>query len=104
MSETDQITDLAIKVSHGATEAAKLGYLAMWTLYKQPSDFPNGYVVRKFLTGGGLPAPMSTQEAFGTTGVTDADLEQLREVFYRAGMTFLMRTEGDEPHIVGTWL
>lgn len=102
-SESD-LNDFVVRISHGATEAAKLGYLAMWTLYKQPRDYPHGYIARKWLVGGGMDVPISTQEAFGTKSVSEADLEQLREIFYRAGMTFLSRNEGDEPQIMGCWL
>jgi hypothetical protein len=101
---TGDLNDLAVMVSHGATAAAKLGFMVMWTLYKQPRDYPHGYIARKWLIGGKLPDPVSTTEAFGTKGVDEADLEQLREVFYRAGMTFIPRNEGDEPQIVGCWL
>jgi hypothetical protein len=102
-SEND-LNDFVVRISHGATEAAKLGYLVMWTLYKQPLDYPHGYLARKWLVGGGHRDPISTQEAFGTKDVGEADLERLREMFYRAGMTFLPRNAGDEPQIMGCWL
>lgn len=73
--------------------------LAMWTVYKHPSDYPDKYVARQFVVSGG-EGPTATHSI-----VIMDDLEALRD-FLRSDLhlTRLMRNEEDDPVIVETWL
>lgn len=66
---------------------------AMWTVYKNPRDYPDKYVARKALVPGGV-----TNDMF----VADS-LDEVRALL-PPGLYRLSRSEHDDPVIVETWL
>jgi hypothetical protein len=85
------IDDPAFKVLMANADAMKRGVLAMWTIYEKPLDHPDGFIARRFENG----PTMDT--------ITGA-LEEIRDIFARAGLFKLTRSDGDEPQIVETWI
>jgi hypothetical protein len=72
------------------------GTLSMWTIYRKPADYPDGYVVREWIIGAAAePVPGE-----GKRAVT---LEKARELV-PPGMYKLNRQDGDDPVIVETWV
>jgi hypothetical protein len=72
--------------------------LAMWTVYDNPRDYPGKYVARRFDVGASGPKPSASI-------IVMDDLEKLRDVLqFEMGLVKLMRSPGDEPQIVETWL
>lgn len=67
-----------------------------WTVYDHPSDYPNAFVARRWLTDG--PAVTLTNEMF-----TADTLQELRALL-PAGLHCIPRFEGDQPQIVEVWL
>jgi hypothetical protein len=88
----DEIYDIVI----AQAEAVKRGALSMWTVYEKPTDYPDGYVARRFEVAGGVTATVMTLKS--------RELEPIREKLSRAGLVRLDRTPDDEPQIVETWL
>jgi len=82
----------------GQYEAAKRGQLVIWTIYDRPRDHPQGFIARRVEVGAGKPAPTSTDD------VLTGDLEELRNMFWNAGLAKRTRQEGDDPHIVESWI
>jgi hypothetical protein len=78
--------------------AADEGMLAMWTVYDQPSDYPDHYVARCHIVGnGGIQCP--------TYNIVKSNvLQSLRATMRAAGLSCLSRHESDDPKIVETWL
>lgn len=71
--------------------------LSIWTVYKDPADYPGKYVARRFLiTGGGSHA---TPEV-----VINDSLEVIQGVMTDRGLTKLPRSPGDERQIVESWI
>lgn len=70
-------------------------HLPMWVIHERPTDYPEGWVARLWLT---LPTPKLTRVALYST--TRDSLEQALPV----GLVFLPRTPEDAPAIVGVWL
>lgn len=77
----------------------KLAKLSMWTVYERPHDYPEGFVVRRWIVGpsGQL---LSGDAWFGET--LDAVRGFLAQHY--PGMIRLARSPGDEPQIVETWI
>jgi hypothetical protein len=73
-------------------EAAKRGFLSLWTIYKTPKDFPDGFIARRF------------EHDAPTYDVLTGELEDLRDTLSRAGLVKLDRDPADPPQIVETWL
>lgn len=74
--------------------------LRMWTVYKNPTDYPGKFVARMFEVGGGAGEPRAT----GSVIIKD-ELSELRDVLkFELHLVCLTRSEGDEPQIVETWL
>jgi hypothetical protein len=86
------IDDPAFKVLMANAEAIKRGALSLWTIYEKPLDHPDGFLARRFE----MDAP--------TEDTVVGDLEQIREIFTRAGLYRLGRMVDDEPQIVETWV
>ena len=78
-------------------EAVKRGALSMWTVYEKPTDYPNGYVARRFEAAAGVTAATAMT-------LKSRELEPIREKLSRAGLVRLDRNPDDEPQIVETWL
>ena len=72
--------------------------LPVWTVYERPTDYPDGYVARMFLSIGRTTNPEVTQVAIYAAS--------LREVRSRlpAGLCQMARHEADDPHIVESWI
>jgi hypothetical protein len=72
--------------------------LAMWTVYKNPSDYPDKYVARRFDVDGDGPKPSASI-------IIAESLEVLRETLeFELHLSCLDRSPGDDPVIVETWL
>lgn len=71
--------------------------LAMYTVYKRPSDYPHSFVVRRWMVGDEGLQPDPLPYAVGPT------LADVREVL-PPGLYCMGREEGDEPQIVETWV
>lgn len=71
--------------------------LSMWTVYDHPSDFPKGFIARRWeIERSGAEPTADVMRAY--------DLEPLREQLRNMGLTCLDRNPEDEPQIVETWL
>lgn len=72
--------------------------LAYWVVYDHPSDFPNCFVARKFLTlySGELPAPTNETLSADTLADLRAKLP--------AGLIPIERAPDDDPVVLETWL
>jgi hypothetical protein len=77
--------------------AYQRGVLPIWTIYRHPSDYPNDYVARVFETGPGEPTPTKFI-------VRSSEIQALRTTFIHAGLITLPREDGDDPHIVESWV
>lgn len=72
--------------------------LAMWTLYRHPSDWPPGtWVARKFEIEAGNYRP--TAET-----ISAMSWDELEQQPALRGLSFLYRTPEDDPCIVGVYL
>lgn len=71
-------------------------YLAIWTVYNSPADYPGLFVARKFLIVEGNSCPT-------VTVLTAPSLDGLREQLPH-GLTWMPRYEQDHPCIVECWL
>jgi hypothetical protein len=90
------IEDPAFKVLMANAEAMKRGALSLWTIYERPLDHPDGFIARRF---------ESSKHGDGPTEDTViGDLEHIREIFARAGLFKIQRSDADEPQIVETWV
>lgn len=70
--------------------------LPLITIYEKPLDFPNGFVARVW-DGAGPKATNTVTVRFS--------LQEIREDIAAAGfLARFPRAEGDEPHIVETWM
>jgi hypothetical protein len=73
--------------------------ISVWTVYKQPDDFPNHFVARRFeVQNGELHHTDQVIVANNITAVR-RHLEQ-----YRLSGVVMPRTDNDEPTVVETWL
>jgi len=75
-------------------EAFQRGQLTQWTIYDRPRDHPVGFIARRFEISGSITP---------TEDTLSGELEHLREVFERAGLVKIARSESDEPQIVESW-
>jgi hypothetical protein len=72
--------------------------LAMWTVYKRPTDYPDKFVARRFDVGAGGPKPSADI-------IVAEDLKTLRTILRdEMHLTCLSRDPSDEVQIVETWL
>jgi hypothetical protein len=72
--------------------------LAMWTVYKHPTDYPDKYVARRFDVDASGPKPSASI-------IVAADLKTLRATLRdEMHLTCLSRDPSDEVQIVETWL
>jgi hypothetical protein len=94
-----EINDLIHMVITHQHDAQKRGVVSMWTIYRRPRDYPEGYIARAHEAGkgGSVPTDMTIR------GDSDS-LQMLRTVFAEAGLTCLTRSPQDDPNIVEVWL
>jgi hypothetical protein len=80
--------------------AMERGALPMWTVYDKPTDYPTGYIARRFEVGGAgnRGAILATDDSIVGT------IEEIRHTFRLAGLTCLPRDEADEQPIVECWV
>lgn len=67
--------------------------LPVWVIYDHPSDYPDCYVARLWI---------NDQPTANT--IASTDLEKLRDAMEEMGLSKLLPLEGDQPHIIETWL
>lgn len=72
-------------------------FLSMWTVYDHPTDYPEGFIARRWAIGKGTMT--ATAEV-----MLSADLDGIRDAMTGLGLTPLPRQDGDDPCIVETWL
>ena len=88
--------DPAHKVLMANAAAMKRGLLPLWTIYEKPLDQTDGFIARRFESGNGSHGP--------TEDTVTGALEDIRDLFRRAGLIKLDRAPEDEPQIVETWV
>ena len=72
--------------------------LAIWTVYRHPSDYPDKFVARRFDVDGEGARPTASI-------IIASDLETLRGILeLELHLTCLDRHPADEPQIVECWL
>jgi hypothetical protein len=71
--------------------------LSMWTIYDHPSDYPKSFVARRWDVGAGGVA--RTERIL----ISDT-VEWIRDQMQEMGLTRLVRSEGDDPCIMETWI
>jgi len=72
--------------------------LAIWTVYRHPSDYPDKFVARRFDVDGDGARPTASI-------ITAPNLETLRDILeFELLLTRLDRHPVDEPQIVECWL
>lgn len=69
--------------------------LSIWTVYEQPTDYPDKFVARRWVTA---PLPCPTSDVL----VAD-DLDSIRALLPR-GLTMLPRQTNDDQAIVESWI
>lgn len=72
------------------------GELLIWTVFARPSDLPDRFVARPFLTLAEGPKPLAVH-------LEAPSLDELREKL-PAYLSCLAPMEGDDPAVVETWL
>lgn len=72
--------------------------LTMWTVFDHPTDYPDHFVARLFEVD--ADGPRATASIIMAT-----EVDALREVLeFEMGLVRILRSEGDEPRIMETWL
>jgi hypothetical protein len=77
----------------------EMNAISVWTVYKQPDDFPNHFVARRFEVQNGELHHTDQVIVAGTITAIRRHLEQ-----YRLSGVVMPRTNNDEPTVVETWL
>ncbi len=72
--------------------------LAIYTVYKHPKDYPDDFIVRRFIIDSGIPVPDEEVFMYAKT------VEEIHDRFVRAGKFFINRYEDDDPKIIGVYL
>lgn len=71
--------------------------LYVWTVYDHPSDYPFGFIARRFSVSKGGPQP--TDDV-----VMSEEVEAIRDTLSLQGLYRLDRSPEDDPTIVESWL
>jgi hypothetical protein len=72
-------------------------HLSIWTIYDHPSDFPDGFIARRWeITGNGEEKTDDVVKA--------VELKSLQEHFAMRGLYRMPRYDEDDPVIVECWL
>jgi hypothetical protein len=93
---SDDAPGHALMVFLANADAGKRGALAIWTIYSQPNDHPDGFVARLHEVGRGITGP--------TEKTIEGGLDEIRHALCLAGLTRLPRHADDEPCIIESWL
>jgi hypothetical protein len=67
--------------------------VTLWTVYKQPRDYPESFVARRFLND----QPQAEV-------IVSASLDTIRREMQKMGLVRLERDASDEPQILEVWL
>lgn len=70
--------------------------IEQWVIYRKPADYPQGYVVRRWLVDADAMVPDENAEYARNLEGARAKIPQ--------GMTSLPRLAGDDPCIVEVWM
>jgi hypothetical protein len=84
---------------HHHSEAARRGAVTIWTIYDWIDDdeyHPWGFIARQLEVSGG--------EKVRTGRGLIADLETIRAILSDVGLVKSARQDGDEAHIVESWI
>lgn len=73
-------------------EAYSRGALNIWTIYDRPTDFPDGFIARRW------------ESDMPTTDCITGDLAEMRGAFWQCGLVCITRGDADDPKIVECWL
>ncbi len=71
--------------------------LNIWTIYYNPSDMPGYFVLRRHVVLDGATGP--SPEAYWSEFI-----EPLRDEMRKRHLHCMPRQDGDEPHIVESWI
>jgi hypothetical protein len=74
-----------------------MSVLRMWSVYRHPRDYPDKFVARLF------EVDAAGSRATGSIVIAEK-LERLQDEMMQMGLVKLMRSPGDDPVIVETWL
>jgi hypothetical protein len=77
----------------------EMNAISVWMVYKQPDDFPNHFVARRFEVQNG--ELHHTDQVIVASNIT-AIRRHLGQ--YRLSGVVMPRTDNDEPTVVETWL
>jgi hypothetical protein len=78
-------------------EVGMTDVLSIWTVYCSPRDHPDRYVARRFEVSGPEPTPTSDV-------VVALSLDTIRGYMEMHGLHRMPREEGDQPHIIESWI
>lgn len=70
--------------------------LSMWVIYDHPLDYPTEFVARRH--------EVDTAHRVTDDVITADTIDDLRELFTDRGLYCILRSDGDDPYIVETWL
>ncbi len=73
--------------------------LHIYTIYDHPSDFPNSFVVKRWVDFAG-GTPVQDEEFL----ITSLDLESCRDIMHAKGLYNLGRDNTDDHTIIETWI
>jgi hypothetical protein len=73
--------------------------LEMYTVYNHPRDYPDTFVVKKWICEAGNPPVQDTSYVF-----TSQSLQKCREEMQAKGLICIGRETNDDPVIEETWM
>lgn len=99
---TTSIDSLIEMVLRAQRQAHDQGLFAVWTVYKRPLDWPDGYIARMHISGSSGTSP--TDLGLKTVSTSEQELDLLRFILRKSGLSCLDRDDGDEPQILESWI
>lgn len=84
--------------------------LEVWTIYAHPRDYPQGYVVRRAVIGGGRECPKCLADLpHDPCPLADKVAHYARDLlearsFVPLGLGRILRSRDDDPAVVECWL
>lgn len=76
-----------------------MSHLNLWVIYDGPSDCPDQFVARLWVSDMNFPNGRPTDLV-----ITSPDVETIRELLFSAGLVKLDRHSLDDPCILETWI